>query len=93
MNNCNDLIRSRRRLVPLDGIPEPAETIREDDLPGLLDQLERQTRLILILHYSQGYKTREIAKMLGLPHGTVTSRLKRGRDKLEKLLAEEEANL
>ena len=31
--------------------------------------------------------------MLGLPHGTVTSRLKRGRDKLEKLLAEEEANL
>lgn len=93
INNCNDLIRSRRRLVPLDGIPEPAETIREDDLPGLLDQLERQTRLILILHYSQGYKTREIAKMLGLPHGTVTSRLKRGRDKLEKLLAEEEANL
>ena len=34
INNCNDLIRSRRRLVPLDGIPEPAETIREDDLPA-----------------------------------------------------------
>lgn len=92
INNCNDLIRSRRRLVPLDGIPEPAETIREDDLPGLLEHLDQQTRLILILHYSQGYKTREIAKMLALPHGTVTSRLKRARDRLAKLLAEEEAN-
>ncbi|MBR1845881.1 MAG: sigma-70 family RNA polymerase sigma factor [Oscillospiraceae bacterium] len=92
INNCNDLIRSRRRLVPLEEVPEPSETLSEDDLPGLLDHLDRQTRLILILHYSQGYKTREIAKMLGLPHGTVTSKLKRGRDKLAKRLAEEEVH-
>lgn len=90
INKCNDLVRSRKRLVPLEAAGEPAGPPPEPGLPELLDQLDRETRLILILHYSQGYRTREIAGMLSLPHGTVTSRLKRGRDKLARILAEEE---
>lgn len=91
INKCNDQLRRRKRLVPLESAPEPAVTLEEEGLPALLDGLGRETRLILILHYSQGYKTREIAKLLGLPHGTVTSRLKRGREKLARTLREEEA--
>lgn len=90
INKCNDQLRRRKRLVPLENAPEPIVTLEEEGLPTLLDGLGRETRLILILHYSQGYKTREIAKLLGLPHGTVTSRLKRGRDKLARRLREEE---
>lgn len=91
INKCNDQFRRRKRLVPLEGTPEPAVTMEpEDDLSALLGGLSRETRLVLLLYYSQGYKTREIAKLLDLPHGTVTSRLKRGRDALARRLAGEE---
>lgn len=91
INKCNDQLRRRKRLVSLEEAPEPGVTMEpEDDLSALLDGLGRETRLVLILHYSQGYKTREIAKLLDVPHGTVTSRLKRGRDALARRLAGEE---
>lgn len=88
INKCNDLLRQRKKVVPLEDLPEPVTTM-EEGLPELLDRLDRSTRVILILHYAQGYTTREIAKMLEMPHGTVTSKLKRGRDKLAKQMEEE----
>lgn len=88
INKCNDLLRQRKKVVPLEDVPEPMTTM-EEGLPELLDRLDRPTRVILILHYAQGYTTREIAKMMKMPHGTVTSKLKRGRDKLAKQMEEE----
>ena len=45
-------------------------------------------RETILLYYYQGYGIGEIAKMLDLPEGTISSRLSRGRKKLEELLKE-----
>ena len=46
-------------------------------------------RETILLHYYQGLGIAEIAQALGLPEGTVSSRLSRARKKLEGLLKEE----
>lgn len=43
---------------------------------------------MLYLYYYQGYKTEEIADILGTGKGTVTSRLKRARGKLRLSLSD-----
>lgn len=47
-------------------------------------------RLVIHLHYYEGYKTAEIARILGEAEGTVRSRMSRARARLRTLLAEEE---
>ena len=37
---------------------------------------------VLILYYLEGFRTGEIAQILGMPEATVRTRLKRGRDRL-----------
>ncbi len=43
-------------------------------------------RIALQLYYLQGYRSREIAEHLGVPHATVRSRLRRGLVELQRLL-------
>ena len=93
INNCKDMLRSRERLVCTEEIPE---TAAEDPDPGnlnfgsLMELLDERTRPVMTLYYAEGYKTSEIAKLLHMPRGTVTSCLKRGREKLTAALAERE---
>jgi RNA polymerase sigma-70 factor (ECF subfamily) len=51
-----------------------------------LDRLSSQERLIVVLSVLQGYTTREISEALGLPHGTVSSKLYRALKRLKSLL-------
>lgn len=51
-----------------------------------LQRLEPQFRAVLVLRLMEGYSTRETAKMLGIPTGTVLSRLARAQKKFKKLL-------
>lgn len=53
--------------------------------------LDEDFRLTVILHYMEGYKTREVARILKIPEGTVKTRLARAKQKLKRLLEEEEA--
>ena len=46
---------------------------------------------MILLHYYQGYGIAEIAEMLHVPEGTISSRLSRGRKKLEEILKERDA--
>jgi RNA polymerase sigma-70 factor, ECF subfamily len=66
------------RVLPLEG---PAA---QDDLLGVIDreQLDRgfrrltpEERAVLVLHHYVGYDSVEIAELLGIPAGTVRSRL------------------
>jgi RNA polymerase sigma-70 factor, ECF subfamily len=66
------------RVLPLDGPPAPDQFLTV----GHRDQLERgfrrlppQQRAILVLHHFVGYSQVEIAELLGIPPGTVRSRL------------------
>jgi RNA polymerase sigma-70 factor (ECF subfamily) len=61
----------------------------EDDvqmLRGALAELPDDQRAALSLHYLDGLSVREIARVLGVPQGTVKSRLYYARNSLKKAL-------
>ena len=51
--------------------------------------LKPKYRVVIFLHYYEGYKLEEIAQLLNLPRGTVGTQLKRAREQLKKALTEE----
>ena len=51
-----------------------------------VNQLPASFKEVILLHYYQGYGITEIAEMMELPEGTISSRLSRGRKKLESIL-------
>lgn len=90
VNVCNDMLRKRkRRPVPLEeDVPAP----QVDNLPlyDALDRLEVRLRLPIVLFYLDGLRVDEIAKVLGIPSGTVKGRMMRGRKQLARMLGEKE---
>lgn len=58
----------------------------DDDVHAVLDLLPPLYRAPLVLRYVEGLPTRQIARALGLPFGTVLSQLHRGRKLFEREL-------
>ena len=58
-------------------------------LAAALQSLSPEHRAVIVLRHLLEYTPGEIAELLALPRGTVDSRLRRGLDALEKMLAEE----
>ena len=52
-----------------------------------LQSLDPKFRTVIVLRLIDGYTTRETARILKLPEGTVLSRLARGQQKLKEILA------
>jgi RNA polymerase sigma factor (sigma-70 family) len=65
-------------------------TSTDADLRALLDaemqRLPEKYRLPIVLCYLEGYSNEEAARTLGLPKGTIQSRIARGRDRLRRRL-------
>lgn len=57
-----------------------------DRIQRALNQLKPEFRSVIVLRLLEGYSTKETADMLGLPVGTVLSRLKRSQEKLKRIL-------
>lgn len=57
-------------------------------LRAALASLAPHYREVLFLVYVEGLKVEEVSRLLGLPSGTVKTRLMRGRDALRRVLAE-----
>ena len=55
-----------------------------------LKALEPKFRIVVAMRMLQGYSTKETAEILGLPVGTVLSRLSRAQDQLRKYLENNE---
>ena len=51
-----------------------------------LNQLQPEFRSIVVLRNIEGYSTKETASILGIPQGTVLSRLSRGHQKLKEII-------
>ncbi len=92
LNECKRSVSSPwRRAESMEEIPEQAfPDTREDDTLQLVMSLPRKYRMVLYLHYYEGYSTAEIAKLLHILPSTVRSQLTRGREKLKQLLLEAE---
>lgn len=76
----------QRRTVEVDDV-FLSERPGKDDLPAMLDRdeldrafqrLDVEQRAIVVLHHLEGFSLVEIAELLGIPVGTVKSRLHRG---------------
>ena len=99
VNACRDLWRGAwlKRVVlgapTLEIIRSQDETIEQreekEELMHAIHKLPAAFKETVLLHYYQGLGIAEIAQMLGLPEGTISSRLSRARKKLETLLKEE----
>lgn len=89
INNCKDILRKRARLTPLEEYAElPALAEPWDRFEEMMCCLSDRVRPVMELYYGQGYKIREIAQLLRIPAGTVSSRLHQGRRQLEHILTE-----
>lgn len=83
LNQCRDeLKRSHRRELPLEIATNTMVSPEEFSLLEQVANLPERQRIVLHLHYYEGYSIREIAKLLRLTESTVKMRLKRGRDAL-----------
>jgi RNA polymerase sigma-70 factor (ECF subfamily) len=96
MNTCYDILRKRRREPLLDDPPDdipsrvtgdPASQVADAvDVQRALVQVPQEFRAVLVLHDVQDLAYEDIAEILGIPLGTVKSRLHRGRVALARLL-------
>ncbi len=95
MNRCRDLWRGAwlKRVVlgsPLfELVPAPDQYGRmadQQEMMAAINQLPPMFKEVILLHYYQGYGIAEISEMMDLPEGTISSRLSRGRKKLEAIL-------
>lgn len=70
-----------------DGEPDPAaaflERLGTDEIARALSELPEEYRTVATLYFVEDFKYEEIAEVLGIPIGTVRSRLHRGRRLLQ----------
>ena len=94
---CNDAIRTRVRRRRLDAhsdvidvIPEPAVSVEHRiDMAAGIGQLPPKQRATVHLFYGEDLTVEEIASAMGIPTGTVKSRLHQGRQALKRYLGEQ----
>jgi RNA polymerase sigma-70 factor (ECF subfamily) len=70
--------------------PNRAHHTAHDDVLSALDQLPCAEREIIILIFYHDLSGSEVALVIGVPEGTVRSRLRRAKVRLNKLLSERE---
>ena len=87
-------IRPRAGDIPLDAAEDTAlavaptqeDQLRYGDVLRALDQLPEEQRSVVLLISVEDMSYEEAAKVLGIPAGTVTSRLARAREKLLRIM-------
>ena len=87
INQCLDYKKSlaKRSTVPIENM-EISFTQKEEGILEELQLLKEDERNILYLYYYEGYKIKEIAKILKQKQNTVNSKLTRARKKLKEIM-------
>lgn len=73
-------------MIEMPAQPQGAEESEKVSVRDALTMISAEEREIVMLATVQGYTTREVAEMLNLPHGTVSSKLHRTLKKLRQIL-------
>lgn len=96
-NRCKDILRKRKRwsFFPLEEdtvqveMPETENAVTE-----AMKKLKPELRIVMTLHYVDGYSILEMAEALGIPTGTIKTRMRNARKQLSRaLLIEWEENI
>lgn len=92
VNRCKNVLRKRKLMsfFPLEGNSVTVEPpTAEEPVKEALESLAPELRLVMSLHYCDGYSIRQISEALGIPMGTIQTRLMRARNKLKEILSVE----
>src|SRR5262249_32819936 len=81
--------KARPPLVPLAGhdLASEAKVVSGSEVNQALDALAVEHRTVLLLGVVEGFTCQEMSEILGVPMGTVMSRLSRGREALRERLS------
>ena len=97
VNTCRDMLRSgwfrmlrrSRNVEDLQGLAAP-EDAPGGELAEAVGALPGKYREVVVLYYYENMKLKEIAQLLRLPVSSVSTRLRRARTQLEKMLKGED---
>lgn len=99
INQCNRIYNEQNKLKNAYckyGLNENCETATQDNInlqfDNLMSLLNPDERTILVLYYSEGYKTKEIAHILNMNESTVRNKMSKARQKIENDLKEDYIN-
>ncbi|MBQ8663173.1 MAG: RNA polymerase sigma factor [Eubacterium sp.] len=87
INKCNDILRQKQKFVLVEELPEVPKTdlgFANLEWEEVLNSLDEKYRIVVILYYVEGFKTSEIAEMLGIQESSVRTRLSRSKEKLAR---------
>lgn len=100
-NRAKDLLRKRRNTLPMDedvlaiSAETPEEQTlaeeRKQELFSAVESMGEPDREIFLRFYYMFQTMEEIAMRLGIPIGTIKTKLHRGRKRLKEILEEQEA--
>jgi len=88
-NRCKDILRKRKRwsFFPLEEDTVQVEMQEtENAVLEAMKKLKPELRIIITLHYVDGYSIQEMTEALGIPEGTVKTRMRSARKQLSKTL-------
>ena len=88
-NQCRSLLRSAwwKKTAPLEDVLISEDPVTDEVLSSVME-LQPEYRVVIYLHYYEGYTTAEIAKLLKISQTAVTTRLSRARSILQEKLKE-----
>lgn len=95
INECYSLKSKEHSQVPYEEYFESAKVDDKNDYSELymaIQNLPERIRITIVLYYVDGYSVKEIKQILGIPTGTVKSRLSKGRKSIKIKLENMEAN-
>lgn len=89
VNQCKDVLRKRRRrsFYPLEEDTASIDpSVPQPPVMEAIKALKPELRAVMVLHYVDGYAVQEIASSLGIPLGTVKTRMRSARKRLKQTL-------
>ncbi len=91
INVCNKQLGRRGKIINLDDNEYTAEPSvpshdKNVELKIALENLPQKFRQVIVLFYIEGFSVTNIKNILGIPEGTVKSRLSKGRSLLKSSL-------
>lgn len=91
VNAAKSECRKRRHAICVETLPEEPQSPPESDIVGYVSHLEEKYRLPILLKYSENLPEKDIAAILRIPRGTVSSRLTRALAMLRREMEKEES--
>ena len=99
INKCYDIIEANSsnnnkidKVKPYEETTTHANIVEKMDLERALKSIDNDLRVVTVLYYYDDISVKDISDILGIPAGTVKSKLSRAREKLYEILKQDEVS-